>query len=226
MGKYRSVFDIIGPVMIGPSSSHTAGAVSIGRIGHILAGGMPDRVIIRYYESFARTHRGHGTDYAIVSGLLGLDPDDPKVPNAMAIARAVGVDIEFVEEDGDSPIHHPNTVVLDMVRAGETISLWACSIGGGTIEVRRIRLGGYDVRPSGPLPMLLVEEDGRQDDVDASLARIQAVLGQEGEPVRKTIYPMVDDEDRRMVGFDLDHPLSAAQRERIGSLSSRIMYLE
>lgn len=226
MGKYRSVFDIIGPVMIGPSSSHTAGAVSIGRVGHILAGGMPDRAIIRYYDSFARTHRGHGTDYAIVSGLLGLDPDDPKVPNAMAIARAVGVDIQFVEEDGDSPIHHPNTVVLDMDRAGETISLWACSIGGGTIEVRRIRLGGYDMHPSGPLPMLFVEEDGRQDDVDASLARIQAVLRQEGGPVRKTIYPMVDDEDRSMVGFDLDHPLSAAQQERIGSLSSRIMYLK
>ncbi|PXY80602.1 serine dehydratase [Bifidobacterium indicum] len=225
MGKYRSVFDIIGPVMIGPSSSHTAGAVSIGRIGHILAGGIPERAVIHYYESFGRTHKGHGTDYAIASGLLGLAPDDPKVPNALAIACGMGVDIEFIEEDGDSPIHHPNTAVLDMEKDGKAVSFWACSIGGGTIEVRRIRMDGYDMRPSGLLPMLFIEENHSRSDSDKALSTVEAMLGRGGHVMQKTIYPKIDGEGRRMIGFELEHPLSAAQQDEIDVLASRLIYL-
>lgn len=225
MAQYRSVFDIIGPIMIGPSSSHTAGAVSIGRVGNILAGGVPDKVKVCYYESFAKTHRGHGTDYAIVSGLLGLDPDDPKVPDALAIARERGMKIEFVEEEGDSPIHHPNTAVLEMDKRGEQILVWACSIGGGTIEVRRIRLGGYDMRPSGLLPMLFVEEgsSGRRDEALHDI--LNEVLGDEGEVMQKTIYPNLKDESKSMIGFDLDHPLPRVERDKIADWSSRVIYL-
>lgn len=225
MGKYRSVFDIIGPVMIGPSSSHTAGAVSIGRIGHVLAGGIPDKAVIHYYESFAQTHKGHGTDYAIVSGLLGLAPDDPKVPNALAIACGMGVDIEFIEEDGDSPIHHPNTAVLDMEKDGNAVTFWACSIGGGTIEVRRIRMGGYDMRPSGLLPMLFIEENPSRSDSGKALSTVEAMLGRGGHVMRKTIYPKADDKGRRMIGFELEHPLSAAQQDEIDVLPSQLIYL-
>ena len=78
--NYKSVFDIIGPVMIGPSSSHTAGAVKIGRVANKLFGMVPPKVTVHYYGSFARTHRGHGTDYAIAAGLLGFASDDSRIP--------------------------------------------------------------------------------------------------------------------------------------------------
>ncbi len=80
--NYKSVFDIIGPEMIGPSSSHNAGAVKIGRVANKLFGTVPPNVTVHYYGSFARTHRGHGTDYAIAAGLLGFAPDDSRVPSA------------------------------------------------------------------------------------------------------------------------------------------------
>ncbi|MEM0513220.1 serine dehydratase beta chain [Limosilactobacillus fermentum] len=112
--NYRSVFDIIGPIMIGPSSSHTAGAVAIGRVARQVLDQTPVRVTVQYYESFAQTHQGHGTDYAIVAGLLQMDPADPRVPNSRELASQAGIEINFVEEPGASPIGHPNTAVLDL----------------------------------------------------------------------------------------------------------------
>ena len=89
--QYRSVFDIIGPIMIGPSSSHTAGAVAIGHVTNRLFHAPIKKVIVRYYESFAQTHQGHGTDYAIISGVLGFDPADQRVPMAVDLARRKGL---------------------------------------------------------------------------------------------------------------------------------------
>ena len=76
--QFNSVFDIIGPVMIGPSSSHTAGAARIGKVVRHIFGEQPDSVDILLYESFAKTYRGHGTDIALVGGLLGMEPDDER----------------------------------------------------------------------------------------------------------------------------------------------------
>ena len=85
--KFQSVFDIIGPVMIGPSSSHTAGAVRIGKIVSAIFGETPTEVEFQLYNSFAKTYRGHGTDLALVAGVLGMDTDDPNIPNALEIAH-------------------------------------------------------------------------------------------------------------------------------------------
>ncbi|MBP2058768.1 L-serine dehydratase [Lactobacillus colini] len=154
-GNYRSVFDIIGPVMIGPSSSHTAGAVAIGQEGNKLFNGVPKKVTVHYYGSFAQTHRGHGTDYAIAAGILGFDTDDKRVPKAPEIAKQQGIDIRFVEEDGPSPINHPNTAILDMSDDNKYIQLSGCSIGGGAIEIRNIKMYGSNIKPEGPLPIVL-----------------------------------------------------------------------
>ena len=81
-GNYRSVFDIIGPIMVGPSSSHTAGAVAIGKAARAIFQELPKKVTVHYYESFAQTHRGHGTDFAIAAGIMGFPPDDAQVPMA------------------------------------------------------------------------------------------------------------------------------------------------
>ncbi|MDN3537856.1 serine dehydratase beta chain [Limosilactobacillus fermentum] len=155
--NYRSVFDIIGPIMIGPSSSHTAGAVAIGRVARQVLGQTPVRVTVHYYESFAQTHQGHGTDYAIVAGLLQMDPADPRVPNSRELASQAGIEINFVEEPGASPIGHPNTAVLDLVGATKQTRLSGCSVGGGIIEVRELVLEGVAIQPSGPLPIVLFQ---------------------------------------------------------------------
>lgn len=160
--RYKSVFDIIGPVMVGPSSSHTAGAVAIGREGNRLFGGVPKKVTVHYYGSFAQTHRGHGTDYAIAAGILGFTTDDLRVPRAPEIARQRGIDIRFVEEEGPSPIGHPNTAILDMSDGEKKAQLSGCSIGGGAIEVRDIVLHGINIKPAGSLPIVILVDFERK----------------------------------------------------------------
>ncbi|MFT8458075.1 MAG: L-serine ammonia-lyase, iron-sulfur-dependent subunit beta [Liquorilactobacillus ghanensis] len=155
--NYKSVFDIIGPVMIGPSSSHTAGAVAIGRAANKVFNGLPKKIVVHYYESFAQTHKGHGTDYAIISGILGFAPDDSRVPNAIKLAQKKGIKIKFIEEKGDSPINHPNTAIIELENANKQIKLAGCSIGGGTIEIREIQMDGFSIKPKGPLPIVLVK---------------------------------------------------------------------
>ena len=91
--KFQSVFDIIGPVMIGPSSSHTAGAVRIGKIVSSIFGEDPTEVEFQLFNSFAKTYRGHGTDLALVAGILGMDTDDPRIPNSLEIAHERGIRI-------------------------------------------------------------------------------------------------------------------------------------
>ena len=89
--RYKSVFDIIGPVMIGPSSSHTAGAARIGKIVRSIFGELPEKLEIHLYESFAKTYRGHGTDVALVAGVLGIDTDDERLPMAPQLAFEQGM---------------------------------------------------------------------------------------------------------------------------------------
>lgn len=107
------IFDILGPVMVGPSSSHTAGAVRIGRMGRTLLGGMPERAHIGLFGSFAETGRGHGTDMAIVAGLLGMRPDDMNIPRSFELAREAGLAWEFYELDSLRGAH-PNTALLTL----------------------------------------------------------------------------------------------------------------
>ena len=111
--KFQSVFDIIGPVMIGPSSSHTAGAVRIGKIVNSIFGEIPDSVTFHLYNSFAKTYRGHGTDKALVAGILGMDTDNPDIKNSLEIAHQKGVRIYWdILKDSNAP--HPNTAKLPL----------------------------------------------------------------------------------------------------------------
>src|SRR6476619_233022 len=107
MMKFRSVFDIIGPVMIGPSSSHTAGAARIGRVARSLFGREPKWANISFYGSFAETYKGHGTDVAIIGGLLDFDTFDERIKTSLEIAKEAGMQIKFIEEEAIP--EHPNT---------------------------------------------------------------------------------------------------------------------
>lgn len=157
MMKYRSVFDIIGPVMIGPSSSHTAGAARMGQVARQLFRHEPKRVSISLYGSFAKTYRGHGTDVALIGGILGFETDDLRIPEALEIAKEREIEVEFIEEDANAP--HPNTARIRLYKGEEEIEVVACSIGGGKIEV--VELNGFDLQLSGTSPALLIVNNDR-----------------------------------------------------------------
>lgn len=132
-----NIFDIIGPVMVGPSSSHTAGAVKIGNIASQLLGQQPDTATIYLHGSFAATGRGHGTDKALVAGLLGMKPDDLRIPHSFELAREAG--LEFTFEERQLKEAHPNTALLKLTAKGKPdMSIQACSVGGGRIKVNKI----------------------------------------------------------------------------------------
>jgi len=155
--KYNSVFDIIGPVMIGPSSSHTAGAARIGKAVRNLLGEEPTWAKIHLYESFAKTYKGHGTDFALVGGLLGFETDDPRMSKALDIAKERNFDIEFIEDT--AAVNHPNTVRLIIGSDTNQIELVGISIGGGKVEITE--LNGFVLRLSGNHPALLVMHNDR-----------------------------------------------------------------
>lgn len=167
--KFNSVFDIIGPVMIGPSSSHTAGAARIGKAARNLFGGEPTWARIYLYESFAKTYRGHGTDFALIGGLLGFETDDQRMSKALEIAKDKGMSIEFIEDS--SAVDHPNTARLVIGNDKEQIELIGISIGGGKVEITE--LNGFALRLSGNHPAILIMHNDRFGAI-ASVAEILA----------------------------------------------------
>lgn len=166
--KYRSVFDIIGPVMVGPSSSHTAGAVRIGLVARDLFGGTPEVVDIYLYGSFMETYKGHGTDVALVAGLLGFDTDDSRIPDSLALAEAAGLQINFIEMTEERS--HPNTAILNMRNMDQQLSIEGISIGGGKIEI--VALNGFQIAISGNYPALLVFHK----DTFGTIAKVTTIL--------------------------------------------------
>ncbi|KZE38195.1 serine dehydratase [Bhargavaea cecembensis] len=170
--KFRSVFDIIGPVMVGPSSSHTAGAARIGRVARTLFGRQPDWAEIRLYGSFAETYKGHGTDVAIVGGLLDYDTDDERIRTAFDEAEQVGLKFEFITESEEP--EHPNTAKIRIGDADGEMELTGISIGGGKMEVTE--LNGFTLRLTGHYPALLIVHHDRPG-VIASVANALAADG-------------------------------------------------
>lgn len=151
--KFRSAFDIIGPVMIGPSSSHTAGAARIGRVARTLFEKQPKKAIISLYGSFAKTYKGHGTDLALVAGLMDFDTFDERIPDSLKIAEQVGIEIEFITENALT--EHPNTVKINLFDGqGKELEIIGISIGGGTIEI--IEINSFKLKLSGANPAILV----------------------------------------------------------------------
>lgn len=170
--KFRSVFDIIGPVMIGPSSSHTAGAARIGAVARKLFGRQPDWARIHLYGSFAETYKGHGTDVAIIGGLLGYDTFDERIKTAFSDAEQVGLTYEFIPEEEEA--EHPNTARLVIGDSSGVMELTGISIGGGKMEVTE--LNGFPLRLSGHYPALLVVHEDRTG-VIANVSNALAVKG-------------------------------------------------
>lgn len=166
-----NIFDMMGPVMVGPSSSHTAGAARIGNMGRTLLGEEVARADIGLYGSFAETGYGHGTDRALLAGLLGMKPDDLRIPNAYEEANRAGMAYSFrTVELRDA---HPNTALLELTgKSGKKLTLQASSIGGGAIVVNKI--DGINVNFTGDFNTLIV----RNQDESGSVAAITSILSQ------------------------------------------------
>ncbi|GKU82014.1 L-serine ammonia-lyase, iron-sulfur-dependent subunit beta [Niallia sp. NCCP-28] len=169
--KYRTVFDIIGPVMIGPSSSHTAGAAKIGRVARILFGRQPKWAKVSFYGSFAQTYQGHGTDVAIIGGILDFDTFDERIPSSLSIAEEIGMNISFIEEKAN--VDHPNTARIIIGDEMDQLELVGISIGGGKIEI--IEINGFQLKLSGNHPALLVLHQDRAGTI-AAVANVLAEL--------------------------------------------------
>lgn len=147
-----NVFDLLGPIMVGPSSSHTAGAVRLGAMARKILGEEPLEGIITLHGSFAQTGKGHGTNLALIAGLLGMATDDERIPEAPELARERGLKVRFEKADlGDV---HPNTVKFELSGREGTVQVVGSSIGGGTILIRQIN--DFPVEIHGDYPTLVI----------------------------------------------------------------------
>ena len=148
-----NVFDIIGPVMIGPSSSHTAGAARLGYVARKILGEQPVKAVIQLSGSFAQTYRGHGTDKALIAGILGFPPDDVRIRDSLSLAERQGLDFRFLCENISNA--HPNTARITLTGAdGERVTVQGASVGGGNILVDE--LNGMAVHVTGQSNTLVV----------------------------------------------------------------------
>lgn len=210
--NYKSCFDVIGPVMIGPSSSHTAGALAIGAVANKLFQGLPKKVVVRYYESFAETHKGHGTDFAIIAGILGFATDDSRVPGAIKIAESQGIDITFIEEAGDSPAGHPNTADVYLEDENQSVRTMGISVGGGLIEIKHVEVEGFSLSLQGPLPVMIAISE--RDDLEFVLRRLF-----KQHNVEINHFNSLEKSGKHLYEFDLDSQLPSDVQSELRTLS-------
>ena len=167
--KNYSVFDILGPIMVGPSSSHTAGAARLGKIAAIIAGKNIISVKFVLHGSFAKTYKGHGTDRALVAGILGMDPWDDRLKDSLTIAKKQGLQIEFSE--GDLGDVHPNTVKFIITKKNEKIvEVIGSSVGGGNILI--FEVDGQPVEFTGSYPTIIISHK----DTPGMISKVSTIL--------------------------------------------------
>ena len=171
--KYRSVFDIIGPVMVGPSSSHTAGAVRIGLFTRYIFGRQPEDVKITLYGSFKETYKGHGTDIALIGGLLGYNTSDKRIRTSIDDAKLAGMEFEFIES-GIEHIH-PNTAKIEVQAGRYSLDLIGKSIGGGKMVI--FELLGFDVNLSGDFPTYFIFYKFKDENKETLSIKIDELFG-------------------------------------------------
>ena len=206
-----SLLDIIGPVMVGPSSSHTAGACRLGLLARGLVGGTPHRARVELHGSFARTGEGHGTDKAIVGGLLGFRPDDDRIRTSLEIMEREGLDYTFEKTTIDDEAH-PNTARITVERGDRAAVMIGSSLGAGRVLVTEI--DGFPVEVTGNYhTMVLVAED-----VKGSVARIAAILSDHDLNIATLRLTRKQRGGDAFMVIELDDPPTDADRDQLDSL--------
>jgi L-serine dehydratase len=206
-----SILDIMGPVMVGPSSSHTAGTARLGRVAREILDEEPVAVRFFLHPPLAATYRGHGSDFALVGGAMGLNVDDPRIPEALRIAGQAGVEFEFNEEDlGDV---HPNTVRIEIRGKTREAEIAGSSIGGGVIEV--FKINGFQTRFKGDSPTLLLFYRDRP----GMISEVTSIIAEEGINIASLACSRKQRGKDAFMQIDVDSPLSKEALARITAIS-------
>jgi L-serine dehydratase len=215
-----SILDVMGPVMVGPSSSHTAGTARLGRVAREILDEDPVDVHFYLHPPLAATYRGHGSDFALVGGSIGLSVDDPRIPEAIRIAEQMGVNIQFSEEDqGDV---HPNTVRIEIRGKTREAEVGGSSIGGGVIEV--FKINGFTTRFKGDSPTLLLFYRDRP----GMISEVTKIIAEEGINIASLSCSRKQRGKDAFMQIDVDSPISSAALKRVRSLAdvSEARYLD
>src|SRR4029077_15769341 len=202
-----SILDVMGPVMVGPSSSHTAGTARLGRVAREIH--REALVAVRFFlhPPLAATYRGHGSDFALVGGSIGLNVDDPRIPEAIRIAEQMGVDITFSEEDlGDV---HPNTVRIEIRGKTREAEIMGSSTGGGVIEV--FKINGFQTRFKGDSPILLLFYRDRP----GMISEVANIIAEKGINIASLSCSRKQRGKDAFMQIDVDSPVSDAALQRI-----------
>ena len=205
-----SILDVMGPVMVGPSSSHTAGTARLGRVAHEILDEDPIDVRFFLHPPLAATYRGHGSDFALVGGTIGLNVDDPRIPEAIRIAEQMGVEVEFHEENlGDV---HPNTVRIEIKGKTRQAQITGSSIGGGVIEV--FNINGFQTRFKGDSPTLLLFYRDRP----GMISEITSIIADEAINVASLYCSRKQRGKDAFMEIDVDSPISKEALARINAV--------
>lgn len=205
-----SILDVMGPVMVGPSSSHTAGTARLGRVAREILDDDPTHVHFYLHPPLAATYRGHGSDFALVGGAIGLNVDDPRIPEAIRIAEQMGVTIEFSEEDLGEV--HPNSVRIEIRSPQREAEVVGSSIGGGVIEV--FRINGFQTRFKGDSPSLLLFYRDRP----GMISEVTKIIAEEEINIASLYCSRKQRGKDAFMEIDVDSPLSGEALQRICSL--------
>lgn len=211
MARFKDVFSIIGPAMVGPSSSHTAGAVRIGRSARILFQKMPAQAEIVMFGSFAETGKGHGTDAALIGGLLQYETDDLRIPDAIEHAKQLGMEIHF--STGKGHVRHPNTVKLRLSDEAHSLTVTGSSIGGGNIEITEVN--GFNVQFTSVYPTIVMMHDDRP----GLIAEVTNILSKAAINIGHMDVDRKGRNREAMTVIEVDSPLSTQVLDQIRALS-------
>ncbi|HVE79682.1 MAG TPA: L-serine ammonia-lyase, iron-sulfur-dependent subunit beta [Gemmatimonadaceae bacterium] len=208
-----SLLDIIGPVMVGPSSSHTAGACRLGLLARGLVGGTPQRARVELHGSFARTGEGHGTDKAIVGGLMGFRPDDDRLRTALEIMEREGLDYRFEKTTlGPEGEVHPNSVRITIERGDRRSVVVGSSLGAGRVLVTQI--DGFPVEVTGNLDTIVIVAE----DVTGSVAAIASILAESGVNIATLRLTRKERGGDAFMVIEVDHAPDERVRDAIRAL--------
>ncbi|HEX9982103.1 MAG TPA: L-serine ammonia-lyase, iron-sulfur-dependent subunit beta [Thermoanaerobaculia bacterium] len=202
-----SILDVMGPVMVGPSSSHTAGTARLGRVAREILDEDPTEVHFYLHPPLAATYRGHGSDFALVGGSIGLNVDDPRIPEAIRIAEQMDVTIAFSEEDLGEV--HPNTVRVEIKGAQREAEIVGSSIGGGVIEV--FRINGFTARFKGDTPSLLLFYRDRP----GMISEVTKIIAEEGVNIASLYCSRKQRGKDAFMEIDVDSPIGDEALRRI-----------
>ncbi|MFM8741052.1 MAG: L-serine ammonia-lyase, iron-sulfur-dependent subunit beta [Cytophagales bacterium] len=220
MSEKSSVFDMIGPVMIGPSSSHTAGVVRIAKAAIKVLGGIPDNSEITFYNSFARTYEGHGSDRAILAGLMDFETDDKRIKESIEIATQKGLKYYF-KSVGNASTLHPNSIRLKLTKGNKQIEVLGESKGGGIINIAEVN--GFKADFSANLHTVIIFAG----DVKGSVAFIANVIAHDDCNIATMSVSRKGKNDIACLVIEMDSGIKPVTFEYLKSLSwvNEVIYI-